>query len=132
MAQAARTCEAACRRLAAATMGITHLYTENPKPTVERCANAILDCSFVAAATARLISRVDRQPIETLIHQVEVCRRTAAICVDVCELPAGSSVLLSCADLSRDCVRSCDVLLRALRNRVPVTADPIARGGSAD
>ena len=107
-------CEDACRKLAASCMTAAQavngwLYTD-----VEKYANHLMDCSYIASATARVLSRFERHDLDMVVFQVEVCQRAADLCAASCGGTRSTERLETCGTLSRECADACAALLRAL------------------
>ena len=79
---------------------------------VSRAANLLMDCSYVASATARLLCHADDYQLHTLSMHVAVCRRVARQCADVCEQQANA--MSACAATARAAVASFSDLLAFL------------------
>jgi hypothetical protein len=107
--------EEACRSAAGACMGFLQASGAKSAADVDACAHLIMDCSYIAAATGRLLGRFDRHDPEVVMFQLEVCRRAAAACADACQHRASSPILEVCSRLSRQCARSCAALLAVFR-----------------
>jgi hypothetical protein len=108
--------EEACRAAAGACMGFLQANGARSASDVDVCAHLVMDCSYIAAATGRLLGRFDRHDPEVVMFQLEVCRRAAAACADSCHHRASSSPILEvCSRLSRQCARSCAALLALFR-----------------
>jgi hypothetical protein len=107
--------EEACRAAASACM--SHLQASGAKQAsdVDACAHLIMDCSYIAAATGRLLGRFDRQDPEVVMFQLEVCRRAAAACADACGHRVSTPILEVCSRLTRQCARACAALLALFR-----------------
>ena len=91
-----------------------------------RTANVIMDCSYIASATARLLSHHDEHHRRAVAMQVAVARRLARHIAQVCwQHP--SPALLACAGAARQAIESYDELLKllaeALRARRSIDSD---------
>ena len=83
-----------------------------------------MDCSYVAAATARLVNRMDRHEVDVIRSMVDVCARLALTCAEVCERNAASDHIASCGDLGRECAAACTQLLVRLEDPLVATPGP--------
>jgi hypothetical protein len=92
-------------------------------PGLEACMNAIMDCSYTAASTARILSRFDRHTLPVLLSMVDVCGRLARIGADTCEQQQRSPPLQSCGDVSRDCAMACSSLLGLIESQNPTVSN---------
>jgi len=93
------------------------------RPGFEPCANAVMDCSYVAASTARILSRFDRHGLDVVAFQVQVCLQSAEACVRSCAPYTREEALAKLARSSRACVDACASLLRVLGARPVLTTD---------
>jgi hypothetical protein len=117
-------------------MGFLQASGAKSAADVDACAHLIMDCSYIAAATGRLLGRFDRHDPEVVMFQLEVCRRAAAACADACQHRASSPILEVCSRLSRQCSRSCAALLAVFRAQPAVLlgedgGDEQSGGGAA-
>ena len=78
-----------------------------------RAASLIMDCSYVASATARLLSHHDEHHRRAVAMQIAVARRLARHIAQVCwQHP--SPALLACAGAARHAVESYDEIMKLL------------------
>ena len=77
---------------------------------VTRAASILMDCSYVASTTARLLSHSDEYQLHMLAMQVAVCRRVARQCAQICDDHEGAP-MLACARSARVAATSCNDLL---------------------
>ncbi len=80
-----------------------------------RTANLIMDCSYVASATARLLAHSDEYQLHSVAMLVAVCRRVARRCAKACEEHPGSALAL-CARTASQTVAIFDDLIQFLWN----------------
>ena len=106
--RAMSACEDASRAFAAACTTIVQAGNDRRK-------NQLANCSHVALATAGILRRFDRQDIETVVFQVEVCQRAAAACADACTDELATPAFEQCAGCGRACADACTALLGALK-----------------
>ena len=82
-------------------------------PGTTRTANLIMDCSYLASTTARLLGHADEYPPHLLAMHVEVCRGVARQCQRTCD-GHPDLMLASCAHAAWLAVRGFDELLADL------------------
>lgn len=92
-------------------MELAQLASTSPSSEVEPCLHAIMDCSYVASATARLLSRLDRHEPPTTAAMVEVCARVTVGCAERCANQHASTALARCGEVARDCAQACAAML---------------------
>ena len=78
-----------------------------------RAANLIMDCSYVASATARLLGHADEYSLQTLAMNLGLCLRVARRCARVCEEQDTPS-LRACARAARAAMTSFRCILDEL------------------
>ena len=90
-----------------------------------RTANVIMDCSYIASGTARLLSHSDEYQLHALAMQVAVCRRLAKRIAQLSAEP--NAIVADCARAARHAIESYDDLLNLLwetsRVRPPTVGD---------
>jgi hypothetical protein len=105
--------ERATRQLADACFAAWDRLITGSVPGLSRQANGVMDCSYVASTTARLIAHADEYQLHLVAMQIAVCRRVALRCVTVCER-ADAQGLASCARAAQVCANACGEVLRIL------------------
>ena len=80
---------------------------------VTRAAKVLMDCSYVASTTARLLAHADEYQLHMLAMQVAVCRRVARQCAQVCDDQQGAP-MIACATSARTAAAACNDLLGLL------------------
>lgn len=104
--------ERAMRQLADACFGAwDKIVTGGPGSS--RLANGIMDCSYVASTSARLVAHSDDYQLHMIAMQIGVCRRVAARCASACERD-DDKTLAACAHAARACERACNDVLALL------------------
>ena len=69
-----------------------------------------MDCSYLAAAAARIVSRFQRHDGAMVVLVAEACGRAATICADLCS-GEDAAAIRQCAELSRRCAEKCRALV---------------------
>ena len=106
------TAERAARQLSDACFAAWGAIDQQA-PGLHRSANVIMDCSYMASATARLLSRPDEYQLQTIAMNVSVCRRVARRCLQVCE-EQPALAFATCARAVRQTVDAFSALLHFL------------------
>ncbi len=78
-----------------------------------RAAKVLMDCSYVASTTARLLAHAEEYQLHMLAMQVAVCRRVARQCAQVCD-DHRSSPMTACARSANIAALACSELLGLL------------------
>ncbi len=102
--------ERAARRLADACFGAWGTL-DHHAPGIARISNLVMDCSYVASTTSRLLSHADEYQLHLISMHVAVCRRVARQTEHVCDEHGANPVLRACADAARLAIRAFDDLL---------------------
>jgi hypothetical protein len=119
-------CEEACRGSASSSMAFLQQHGKVSRE-VDACSNLVMDCSYIASATARLLSRFDRQDVDVVVFQLEVCRRAATDAADACARPSHAPAALeACARHCRACARACADLLALFRAQPVIVVEETA------
>jgi hypothetical protein len=105
--------ERAARQLADACFGAWGTL-DHHAPGSARMANLIMDCSYVASTTARLLSHADDHQLHVLSMHVAVCRRIAQDAERLCDEHVTDPMLRACIATSRVAVRAFNDLLGLL------------------
>jgi len=95
-------------------MSVVKASWSDSSPEMDRCANLVMDCSFLAGATARVLNGMDRHDLETVLHVVEACQRAAAACIQACERHGALPSLQVCVRHSQQCAEACRALIERL------------------
>ena len=113
--------ERAARQLADACFAAWDAMVNAGGAIATRNAHSVMDASYVASTTARLIAHAEQYQLHLIAMQVAVCRRVAARCAGLCKdspLPTVSA----CAKVSRGAVSACNEVLRILWDGAMVAA----------
>lgn len=131
--------ERTARRLSDAAFAAWDALINQRAPGTAGLANVLMDGSYVASTTARLVSHAAEYQLHVLAMQAAVCRRIARRCVEVCEREQGPT-MATCAGVARACAAACDELLAilwdgsladAVRDEEAADAPVTAAGASA-
>ena len=78
-----------------------------------RAAKVLMDCSYVASTTARLLAHSDEYQLHMIAMQVAVCRRVAKQCAQVCD-DQRSPPMVACARSANTAALACGEVLGLL------------------
>jgi hypothetical protein len=82
-------------------------------PGFGRPAALIMDCSYVASATARLLAHADQYRLDLLAINLVVCERVARQCAVVCDAQPGPT-MVACANAALEAARAFEAVLTSL------------------
>lgn len=105
--------ERTARRLSDAAFAAWDALINRRAPGTSGAANVLMDGSYVASTTARLVSHAADYQLHVLAMQAAVCRRIARRCAELCDREQGAA-MATCASVARACAAACDELLGLL------------------
>ncbi|HTJ43513.1 MAG TPA: hypothetical protein VL463_15520 [Kofleriaceae bacterium] len=125
--------ERAARQLGDACFAAWDALINGSGAVASRNAHAVMDASYVASTTARLIAHADQYQLHMIAMQIAVCRRVASRCATICKDHPDPTVN-ACARVARAAVASCNDVLRLLWDGAlaAAAADDIEDEGSGE
>jgi hypothetical protein len=106
----------ACASCTDACLGEKHI------DQLRRCVRATLDCSDVASATMRMLSRLHDVDVQVMMVQVRACAVAAAACRAECDRRAAEYPHCAvCRDACRRCEEACRKVMHRLEPAIAVT-----------